>query len=207
MPASSGLMDARKWDDQARARLASMLENFPWEMDAVLIDAGAGIQENVLSLHNPGYQSMLVLTPDPASMTDAYGLIKLLRRRQGITEVSVIVNQVTDGRQAQGIFQRLQEVVGKFLDVQLSYLGHCPRDEKIQQSVMKRKTLLDLYPEAQAASCLELLAKRLKSERIASDGGRAVALHPGRFREEPALVAPRNGAGFWMSLLSGEVEA
>lgn len=188
LPSSSGLQETRSWDRDAKARLVEILEACPWEMDLILVDVGAGIQDNVISVHHPHYRSLVVMTPEPTSMTDAYGLIKILRQKAGIRHLGVIVNQVTDGRAASQAFGKLKNVASRFVDVDLEYLGHCVRDEKVLQSIMKRKILLDLEKEAPAMKCLELLAKRLKSST-----------------DEPSsrvLVPTR----FWKTLL-GEVRA
>ena len=192
LPASSGFVGARGWEPERKEELSQLFAEFPWEMDLVLMDLGAGIQENVTSLHSPIYHSLIVVTPEPTSITDAYGLIKVLRRESGVNHLYVIVNQVTDGREASGVFQKLNDVASRFLDVELEYVGHCLRDEKFVRSVMKRKTLIDLDGGAAAIPTLELLAKRLKSmvDVLGND---------------PALM-PVSGAGFWRSLL-GEVKA
>lgn len=212
IPASAGLMEVRTADVKTRKRFLSLLERCPWEMDVVLVDIGSGIQHNVLSMHHAGFESTVVLTPEPTSMTDAYSLIKILRRQIGLGRVNIIVNQVTDGREGVKVFQKLKDVAGRFVDVELDYLGHCQRDEKITQSVMKRKILLDLDSGAPSIPSLELLAKRIRAKcqgRIAempqnSDVGRP--LTSGRFQDEPAQRAPGNTAGFWRTLL-GEVNA
>jgi flagellar biosynthesis protein FlhG len=163
LPAASGLLEARLADEETRRRLIGFFEVCPWEMDLILVDAGAGIQDNVLSLHGPLHESVVILTPEPTSMTDAYGLIKCLRRRMGVEDVTVVVNQVTDAREAQGTFAKLNEVAGRFLDVELAYAGHCPMDENFRRAVMKRRLLVDLNPGTPSVRCLELLAKRLGS--------------------------------------------
>lgn len=165
LPASSGLEHAQRWDEASKARLSRIFEECPWEMDVILVDIGAGIQEQVLSLHRPEYQSVVVITPEPTSLTDGYSLVKLLRLRRGVNKVSVIVNQAADGREGQQTFQKLKDVARRFIDVSIEYLGHCPRDEKFISSVMKRKILLDLDHGAPAVACLELLAKRLQASR------------------------------------------
>lgn len=199
LPSSTGISAIRSADDGMRVKLAEIFSSLPWDMDLILVDAGAGIQDNVLSLHSPYQESVIVLTPEPTSLTDAYGLMKVLRRTQGILRMGVIVNRVTDGGEGVRTFQRIREVANRFLDIDLEYVGHCPTDEKITQSVMKRKILLDLDSGASTARCLELLAKRLrtvgKSQGLRSDC---------RFREEPAPYAPRNAAEFFKSLLGEE---
>lgn len=217
LPSSSGLMGFRQKDTLTRNRMIEMLEKCPWEMDVILVDIGAGIHANVLNLHSAIYHSVVVLTPEPTSMTDAYGLIKLLRQEIGVSRVSVLVNQVADGKEGVQTFQKLKDVAARFLDVELEYLGHCERDEKVTQSVIKRKILVDLAPDARSTACLELLSKRLKSHRLGWMGedtleeGRSLS-HlkvssemTSRFQDEPARLAPGNGARFWRTLL-GEVK-
>jgi flagellar biosynthesis protein FlhG len=214
IPAASGLSEIRTSGPETRLRLLEIFEECPWEMDVILIDAGAGIGQNVLSLHSPAFESLIVLTPEPTSMTDAYSLIKLLRRHMGISRANVIVNQVTDGRQGLAIFQKLKEVAARFTDVELEYAGHCPRDEKITTSVMKRKILLDLDKDAPSVPCLELLAKRMlakcqeiqvRETRVAHGWGSLTQDSVrNRFQDEPAQAAPGNTTKFWRTLL-GEV--
>jgi flagellar biosynthesis protein FlhG len=219
IPAASGLLDFKQADANTRSKLVRVFEQCPWEMDFIIVDAGAGIQDNVLSLHSPEFESIVILTPEPTSLTDAYGLIKLLRRQVGIRRANVIVNQVTDGREGTQVFQRLKDVAAKFVDVQLDYLGHWQKDEKITESVIKRKTLLDLDPGALSVPSLQLLAKRFQAKFIgqvddtsllsaARRGGPVTAspLRTGRFKDEPAQVAPGNTARFFRTLL-GEVKA
>ena len=166
LPASAGLLEARDSDPTVRDRLIELFDDCPWEMDVILVDIGAGIQSNVLSLHSPAFHSFVVLTPEPTSLTDAYGLIKLLRRHCGVTQVSVVVNQVTDAREARLVYQRLRDVASRFIDVRIDYFGHWERDEKITQSVMKRKILLDWDGGAKAVKSLELMAKQLKGRYL-----------------------------------------
>lgn len=214
LPAASGIVSARKLSYTDRMRVASVLAACPWEMDLILVDAGSGIQENVLSLHGPIQDSLVVLTPEPTSLTDAYGLIKLVRRERGVSRLGVIVNQVTEAQEAIRTFKKLNDVADRFIDVELEYLGHCTRDENFPHSVMNRKILLDWNREASAVPCLELLAKRLiqragfepspKEKPVMLSGARGMTFS--RFREEPVRVAPGNTARFWKILL-GEVKA
>jgi flagellar biosynthesis protein FlhG len=213
IPAASGLMDYKQASAGIRENLLRVFENCPWEMDFIFVDAGAGVQENVLSLHSTEFESVVMLTPEPTAFTDAYGLIKLLRRQAGIRRANVIVNQVTDGREGTQTFQKLKDVAAKFVDVELEYLGHWQRDEKITEAVMKRKILLDLDIGALSVPSLQLLAKRFQAKFLGQvdDMKRTVpvsanSLRTGRFRNEPAQMAPGNTAGFFRTLL-GEVKA
>ncbi len=209
LPASSGFMDARDWSPGARGRLAQMFESCPWDMDLILVDLGSGIQENVVSMHHPGFNSIVVLTPEPTSLTDAYGLMKILRRDRGVNEFDIIVNQVTDGREGFVVYQKLNEVLSRFTDIKATYLGHCARDEKFLQAVLNRKILLDLEEAAPSVPCLELLAKRIQTGILGGDEAKSrprASFSPVRFREEPMRSTPGITARFWRTLL-GEVKA
>jgi flagellar biosynthesis protein FlhG len=179
IPAATGLLELRQGGPETRLRLLEMFKDCPWEMDVVLIDAGAGIGPNVLSLQHASFGSIVVLTPDPTSLADAYSLIKLARRDAGVRRFSIAVNQVTDGRHGLSVFQKLKDVAARFSDAELEYLGHCPRDEKIAASVLKRKILIDLDQGAPAVACLELLAKRMggkcRMDRVAAESSNATS--------------------------------
>jgi MinD-like ATPase involved in chromosome partitioning or flagellar assembly len=127
----------------------------------------------------------------------------------------VAVNQVTDGRHGLAMFQKLKEVAARFTDAELEYIGHCPRDEKIMMSVLKRKILIDLDDGAPSVACLELIAKRIIAKLKAAPAREAVYPLRGasdsvkvvnRLQEEPGRAGPGNTAKFWRTLL-GEVRA
>jgi flagellar biosynthesis protein FlhG len=155
------------------------------EFDVILIDTGASDDDRAIALHNPRFKSVVILTPETGDVPDAYGLVKELRNRRGITRASVIVNSVADGREGQTAYRKLATVADRFLDIQLDYLGHCVHDEKITQHVLNEKNLLNLDRGTRAFPCLELLSKRMQSEfaeRLLRVGSRSVG---------------RNMSGFW----------
>jgi flagellar biosynthesis protein FlhG len=208
IPAAAGLQEMRHGGPESRLRLMEVFESCPWEMDVILVDAGAGIGPHVLSLHSPAFDSLVVLTPEPTSLSDAYSLIKMARWNAGVRKVGIVVNQSVDGRQGQAVFQKLKDIAARFLDVELEYIGHWVKDEKITQSVMKRKILLDLEGGAPSLASLELLGKRIsaKSQAVPANqvlrsdswSARTQGMHAG-------AVKTGNTAGFWRTLL-GEVK-
>lgn len=208
VPAASGLIDYRGAALSVRTELIRLFERLPWEMDFILIDGGSGVQENVLSLHSPEFESLVMLTPEPTALADAYGLIKRLRMQAGIQRAGVVVNQVTDGREGQRAFQKLKEVAVKFMDVRLDYLGHWEKDEKIGKAVMSRKILLDLDPGAASIPSLQLLAKRFQAQYFGRSDDTGVLVRSGNRIPGPLTsgVMSGNTAGFFKVLL-GEVKA
>jgi flagellar biosynthesis protein FlhG len=170
VPAASGIMDVRHSDIGTRHRIARLFEDCPWEMDLIILDIGAGIQSNVLSLHSPAFKSVIVLTPEPTSLTDAYGLIKTLSRTSAVAEFHILVNQVTDAREARAVYHRLKDVADRFIDVRIEFLGFCEKDEKITQSVMNRKILLDWSSDGAGSSrSLLSLAESVREKFVVKD--------------------------------------
>lgn len=167
VPAASGLLEMKNAPESTRDRLASLFDQCPWEMDLILVDVGAGIQPNVLSLHSPVFRSLVMLTPEPTALMDAYGLIKLLNRHTAVSEFHIVVNQVTGEREARQVFQKFKDVADRFIDVRMEYLGCWNRDEKVKQAVMNRKILLDYESEADSISSLRSLAINLQTKFVA----------------------------------------
>ncbi len=207
LPSASGVLRARTRNWCERERVLSMLEGCPWEMDVIILDAGAGIHDSVLDLHSPSFRSLLVVTPEPTSLADGYALIKKLRQVSGTTRFEVVVNQVQDAREAQAVYQKLRDTASRFLDVEVAYLGHLARDEKIAQSVRKRKILVDWEPGAAFSKCIGLISKRIQRDLGIGVEGDVSGVGLSRFREEPAQDAPGNVAKAFFKPLLGEVNA
>ncbi len=134
------------------------------DFDVVLIDANAASGKTVVSMDNASFRNVILLTPDPSGVADAYNLVSSLRRRSASDCFGVVVNQVTDGGQAREAFRRLATATDQYLDIQLDYLGHIARDENFTRAVVKPKSLVNLGdgPVSGVTVSLELLAKRFR---------------------------------------------
>ena len=133
--------------------------------DIIIIDTGAGISDSVLEFVTASPEVLLVVTPEPSSMTDAYSLLKALHRNeeflQSQTKVKVISNRVMSEEEGKGIFGKLSTVVGQFLQGDLEYLGMIPQDAALEKAVRQQKPVSILYPEAKSAKPFEMIANRL----------------------------------------------
>ena len=118
------------------------------DLDFILVNLKTGIQASTLEMHHPLYRSVVVMTPETSSMTDAFGLVKLLNQKRGVQRFHVIVNQVTGSEAALKLFNKFYGVVNRFLDVEMSYLGYGKFSENIRHSVLNNKYLLDLKEDA-----------------------------------------------------------
>ena len=133
--------------------------------DIIIIDTGAGISDSVLEFVTASPEVLLVVTPEPSSLTDAYSLLKALHRNeeflQSQTRVKVIANRVMSEDEGTGIFGKLSAVVGQFLKGDLEFLGLVPQDTALEKAVRQQKPVSILYPEAKSTKSYEMIASRL----------------------------------------------
>ena len=125
LPASSGVQEMSFLSDEQVVTFMAAVNDLKREFDVVLIDTGAGIGKNVLYFNAAAQDVILVVTPEPTSITDAYALIKVLRAEKSIKNFRLVVNRVQDRKEALKVYGYLTNVTDKFLkDVSLDYLGH-----------------------------------------------------------------------------------
>lgn len=133
--------------------------------DIVLIDTGAGISDHVLEFVMASPEVLLLATSEPSSLTDAYSLLKALHRnpefRQAQTKIKVISNRVVTEEEGNGIFEKLNAVVGQFLKGNLEYLGMIPQDALVEKAVRQQQPVSILYPEAKSTKAFEVLTCNL----------------------------------------------
>jgi flagellar biosynthesis protein FlhG len=129
--------------------------------DVLLIDTAAGISPNVLFFTVAAQETMVVTTPEPTSLTDAYALVKVLTRRYAETDFGVLVNMARNEAEARRAFQHLSRVAQRFLNVTLRYEGQVPFDQDLREAVRRQSTVLDLAPSSPASRAFDFLAERL----------------------------------------------
>jgi flagellar biosynthesis protein FlhG len=154
--ASSGIQELTELDDEQKLRLVTALEPLEGQFDLVLVDCGAGIGDNVMFFAGVAQEALLVVSPEPTSLSDAYATVKVLSQQAGVRRFGVVANQSTDF-QGRDVFRRLTQVTSRFLTAQVTFLGHVPRDENLPRALHAQKPLVDLYPRSPASRALETL--------------------------------------------------
>ena len=138
--------------------------------DIVIIDTGAGIADNVLEFAASSEEVLLVATPEPTSITDAYALLKTLNRTQQFqasrTLIKLVANKVKNQQEGQEIFEKVSMVADKFLNIKLEYLGAVLNDSYMSKSVMQQKPLMLAYPNAPASVSITCLVNALEENGI-----------------------------------------
>jgi flagellar biosynthesis protein FlhG len=158
--ASSGIQSLTALTDAQKLTLISAFDPVDDRFDLVILDCGAGIGDNVLFFAGAAQEALLVVSPEPTSLSDAYATVKVLSQDAGVTHFSVIANQAADF-QGRDVFRRLTQVTDRFLDAKLKYMGNVPRDEDLPRAVRVQQPLVELYPRSPASRALSVLCDTL----------------------------------------------
>ena len=159
----SGIREMTNLTKDQLANLSARLSELDRQADVVIIDTGAGISENVMEFVMSSAEVLLVATPEPTSITDAYALLKTLDRQPEFTRehchIKLIANKVNDEQSGKELFEKLSVVADKFLNISLEYMGAVPTDGNINKAVMKQQPLSIAFPKSQASRAIDDIAK------------------------------------------------
>ncbi|MBA4341949.1 MAG: cobyrinic acid a,c-diamide synthase [Methylibium sp.] len=167
--AGSGMVEYSRLTPEVRDKLLEIVEIVKPRFDWVLLDTGAGISDVVLFAVSLATDVMVVATPEPTSLTDAYATIKVLATQQDRRHVGLLVNQASRAGEGKLICGQLQQVLQRFVgstpgqSFKLELLGEVRIDGTVRQAVLKRQLLLEHYPGCEAAQGVKALAARLLS--------------------------------------------
>lgn len=159
----SGVEELVRMDNRQLKRFVGNIALLDKLYDVILIDTGAGLSRNVLSFIMAADEVLLVTTPEPTAITDAYALIKMVSRRDIKKPIRVLVNKAESQREAEEIMVKLTTVAERFLSLKLSRLGYILYDESVVRAVKQQKPFLIGYPRSQAAKQLTDVAEALMS--------------------------------------------
>ncbi len=158
IPAASGIKRMAELTPAQHASLVQGFGSLAEPYDVLVVDTAAGISDSVVSFSQASQHVLVVVTEEPTSLADAYGLIKVLNRDAGITRFKVVCNMVSSEGQARKVFERLCAVAERFLDVHLAFAGAIPRDEFLLRAVARQRAVSELYPATESVSAFKRLA-------------------------------------------------
>lgn len=159
IPGGSGITELINLDNEARDRIVSDLNEFSKEMDYLFIDCGAGVSKHILGYIAAADDVLIVITPEPTSITDAYGLIKILSRFDLHKEVSLIVNKVSSTREGNNTVNRIENVAKEFLKIEIKNIGFINNDDSVIKSIKEQKPFVLSYPRSKATRGMNLIAE------------------------------------------------
>ena len=161
IPGASGLAQMANLNDFQRANLISELTELEADNDVIVVDTGAGIGKNVMTFAVGADTVLVVTTPEPTSITDAYAAIKVLHQQGCKGKISLLVNFAIDRTEARATYTRIATVARDFLGVSLFDAGYVLTDPKVSAAVRRREPYVLAFPRCQASRCVAALATKL----------------------------------------------
>jgi flagellar biosynthesis protein FlhG len=163
VPGASGVADMANLSAAAHLSLVQAFSTLSNRVEVMIVDTAAGISHSVLQFTQAAQHVLLVVCDEPASMTDAYALIKVLSRQHGVDRFRVLANMVRAPGEGDQLFEKLQRVTGKFLDVTLEHIGEIPEDPYLKRAIREQRPVLSAFPASPAARAFKKLA--LKADK------------------------------------------
>jgi flagellar biosynthesis protein FlhG len=167
IPACPGRYDMANLTVAQREHLWTLVQEASADFDVLIIDTGAGIGSSAVGFASYAHDVLLVTTPDPTALRDAYAMAKVLHRRAGVERVQVIANQVDSERAGAELHERMRAIVNRFLTLDLAYLGAIPLDPSVRESNVAGKPFVLRAPGSPAARAVGNLVRRLRLLRRA----------------------------------------
>lgn len=163
VPGASGVTDFNELDAIAQARLLKALSALERQYDVILVDTSAGIHDNVLDFIQAAHQAIVVVTPEPTSLTDSFSLLRMLRKRKYRKRINVVVNSADSELGARKVFKRFSGAVAKYIGYQPAYLGYVGKDPVVSSAICSQVPVRVYRPESIASLCFDRLGKSLLS--------------------------------------------
>lgn len=159
VPAAQGVRALSRLNSAAQETLVQAFSGLSHPVDVVLVDAFSGVSADTLSLSLAAQEVVIVVSNQPASITDAYALIKVLNQFYAKQRFRILVNKVASAAEAQSIYNNIEQVAGRFLKVALDYMGHVPVDGKLRQAGRLYRPVVSAFPSAASTQALRHLAE------------------------------------------------
>ena len=163
LPASSGIQELTHLNKDQKIQILTQLDRLVDRVDVLFIDTAAGISSNVMDFNATAQEVVVVVSPEPTSITDAYALMKVLSLKYSGKACKLIVNMVRQPEEGREVFRQLQLVTDRFLDITIEYLGYVLFDDKVAKGVKSQKIVSELFPDTQASRCFTDISRKISN--------------------------------------------
>ncbi len=171
VPASSGVKRLAELSTLENAGLIRAFSELNHDVDTLIIDTAAGINESVTSFSRAAQEVVVVVCDEPASITDAYALIKVLNVDYGIQRFRVLANQAHSAQEGRELFNKILRVTDRYLDVTLEFMGAVPHDDYLKKAVRKQRAVVQAYPRSRSSMAFKNLAQKTDKWPVPSAAG------------------------------------
>ncbi len=165
----SGVEDLVKLDRQQIMKFVENMAMLDKMADIIIVDTGAGLSENVMSFILAADEVLLITTPEPTSITDAYALVKMMSNRDKSKKIRLVVNRTENGDEANDVLNKLVLVADKFLGITLIPTGYIMHDEAVVKAVKQQKPFLISFPKSQASKNIRDISVKLTEKSGGTD--------------------------------------
>jgi flagellar biosynthesis protein FlhG len=184
IPGASGVSRMAHLSTTEHLGLVQAFSHLTEQLDVLVVDTAAGIHDSVRQFCQAAQHVLVVLRDEPASLTDAYALIKVLHREHGVRNFRILANMSPATGAGELLFRKLERVTTRFLEVVLEYAGEIPEDSFVRSAIREQRCVVRAYPSSAAARAFTRLAKQAA--------------------KWPAASGPRGNIEFFMERLLGQ---
>jgi flagellar biosynthesis protein FlhG len=163
VPAASGIKHMANLSDAEQVGIIRAFSDLYHRVEVLVVDTAAGLHDSVLTFSQAAHHVVVVVCDEPASITDAYGLIKVLSREHGVQRFQILANQTRRAGEGPELYQKIARVCDRFLNVNLEFAGSVPYDEFLRRAVQRQTAVVEAYPASISSMALKNLA--LKADK------------------------------------------
>jgi len=171
VPAASGVQALAELPPSQHAGVIRAFSELSFPLDVLIIDTAAGVSESVTSFTRAAQEVIVVICDEPASITDAYALIKLLSRDYDVHRFRVLANMVPSVQTGRDLFRKIVAVTDRYLDVALDFMGMIPHDDYLRKAIQKQRAVTQVYPRSKSSIAFKKLAEKADKWPMPSSAG------------------------------------
>ena len=163
IPGASGLQSLAELSPAEHTGLIRAFSELAGDTELLIVDTAAGISDTVLSFSRAAHEIVVVVCDEPASITDAYAIIKLLNRDYGHQRFRVLANMVRSAQEGRELYNKMCRVTDRYLDVTLGFMGAIPFDDNLRKAVRTQRPVVQAFPRSRVAQAFRSLAKKIQT--------------------------------------------
>jgi flagellar biosynthesis protein FlhG len=160
VPAASGSKHMAALSPAEHAGIIRAFSDLYHQVEVLVVDTAAGLHDSVMTFSQAAQHVLVVVCDEPASITDAYALIKVLSREHGVQRFQILANQTRRPGEGPALFQKISRVCDRFLTVTLEFAGSIPFDDYLRRAVQRQAAVIDAYPASISSLALKNLAAK-----------------------------------------------
>ncbi|MEN6389706.1 MAG: MinD/ParA family protein [Syntrophomonas sp.] len=164
IPGGSGINELANLDNEELKRIITELGKLDGQYDYMIIDTGAGISKNVITFVLAANEVLVITTPEPTAITDAYGIVKSIARKSGTINLYLVVNRVASNSEGIMVAEKFKLVCQKFLELSITPLGHIVDEPLVGEGIRRQQPFITLFPKTAASTNINIIAERLLSD-------------------------------------------